>query len=208
MTNSRKNKFCYYFLKRVFDIIFSFLILIILSPIFIIFAFIIKLSSKGPVIYNWQVVGKNGVFFNSFKFRTMIHNADSLKNELLNKNEMKGPFFKMTNDPRITVFGRFLRQYSLDELPQFFSVLLGDMSVVGPRPPLQSEYKQFTEFEKSKMKVKPGITCLWQVEGRNSISESSDWIDKDLEYIEKQNFMMDLKIILLTILAVLKGSGK
>lgn len=208
MTNSRKNKFCYYFLKRVFDIIFSFLILIILSPIFIIFAFIIKLSSKGPVIYNWQVVGKNGVFFNSFKFRTMIHNADSLKKELLNKNEMKGPFFKMTNDPRITVFGRFLRQYSLDELPQFFSVLLGDMSVVGPRPPLQSEYKQFTEFEKSKMKVKPGITCLWQVEGRNSISESSDWIDKDLEYIEKQNFMMDLKIILLTILAVLKGSGK
>ena len=208
MTNSRKNKFFYYFLKRVFDIIFSFLILIILSPIFIIFAFIIKLSSKGPVIYNWQVVGKNGVFFNSFKFRTMIHNADSLKKELLNKNEMKGPFFKMTNDPRITVFGRFLRQYSLDELPQFFSVLLGDMSVVGPRPPLQSEYKQFTEFEKSKMKVKPGITCLWQVEGRNSISESSDWIDKDLEYIEKQNFMMDLKIILLTILAVLKGSGK
>lgn len=208
MTNSRKNKFFYYLLKRVFDIIFSFLILIILSPIFIIFAFIIKLSSKGPVIYTWQVVGKNGVFFNSFKFRTMIHNADSLKKELLNKNEMKGPFFKMTNDPRITVFGRFLRQYSLDELPQFFSVLLGDMSVVGPRPPLQSEYKQFTEFEKSKMKVKPGITCLWQVEGRNSISESSDWIDKDLEYIEKQNFMMDLKLILLTILAVLKGSGK
>lgn len=208
MTNSRKNKFFYYFLKRIFDIIFSFLILIILSPIFIIFAFIIKLSSKGPVIYNWQVVGKNGVFFNSFKFRTMIHDADSLKKELLNKNEMKGPFFKMTNDPRITVFGRFLRKYSLDELPQFFSVLLGDMSVVGPRPPLQSEYKQFTEFEKCKMKVKPGITCLWQVEGRNSISESSDWIEKDLEYIEKQNFMMDLKIILLTILAVLKGSGK
>jgi lipopolysaccharide/colanic/teichoic acid biosynthesis glycosyltransferase len=208
MKNSKKNKLFYYFVKRIFDIIFSLFVLIILSPIFIIFASIIKLSSKGPAIYNWKVVGKNGVGFNSFKFRTMIQDADSLKKELLNKNEMKGPFFKMTNDPRITVFGRFLRKYSLDELPQFFSVLLGHMSVVGPRPPLQSEYKQFTEFEKSKMSVKPGITCLWQVEGRNSISESSHWIDKDLEYIEKQNFIMDLKIILQTILAVLKGSGK
>ena len=121
---------------------------------------------------------------------------------------MKGPFFKMTKDPRVTYFGRFLRKYSLDELPQFFSVFLGDMSVVGPRPPLQTEFEKFNEFEKRKMQVKPGITCLWQVEGRNSISEASEWINKDLEYIEKQNFMLDLKIIFKTILTVLRGSGK
>lgn len=205
---NNNNKEVYYFFKRIFDIIFSFFALIILFPFFILIALIIKMESKGSVIYNWKVVGINGIKFNSFKFRTMIEDADSLKEGLLNSNEMKGPFFKMTNDPRVTYFGRFLRKYSLDELPQFFSVLLGHMSVVGPRPPLQSEYKQFTEFEKSKMSVKPGITCLWQVEGRNSISESSHWIDKDLEYIEKQNFIMDLKIILQTILSVLKGSGK
>ena len=198
----------YYFFKRVFDIIFSFFVLIILFPFFILIAFIIKIESKGTVIYNWKVVGKNGIKFNSFKFRTMREDADSLKKDLLNSNEMKGPFFKMTNDPRVTYFGRFLRKYSLDELPQFFSVLLGDMSVVGPRPPLQIEFEEFNEFEKRKMQVKPGITCLWQVEGRNSISDASEWINKDLEYIEKQNFMLDLKIIFKTILTVLRGSGK
>ena len=205
---NNNNKEVYYFFKRVFDIIFSFFVLIILFPFFILIAFIIKIESKGTVIYNWKVVGKNGIKFNSFKFRTMREDADSLKKDLLNSNEMKGPFFKMTKDPRVTYFGRFLRKYSLDELPQFFSVLLGDMSVVGPRPPLQIEFEEFNEFEKRKMQVKPGITCLWQVEGRNSISEASEWINKDLEYIEKQNFMLDLKIIFKTILTVLRGSGK
>tara|TARA_Y100000591_G_C21574424_1_gene565085 strand:+ start:125 stop:748 length:624 start_codon:yes stop_codon:yes gene_type:complete len=205
---NNNNKEVYYFFKRVFDIIFSFFVLIILFPFFILIAFIIKIESKGTVIYNWKVVGKNGIKFNSFKFRTMREDADSLKKDLLNSNEMKGPFFKMTNDPRVTYFGRFLRKYSLDELPQFFSVLLGDMSVVGPRPPLQIEFEEFNEFEKRKMQVKPGITCLWQVEGRNSISDASEWINKDLEYIEKQNFMLDLKIIFKTILTVLRGSGK
>ena len=205
---NNNNKEVYYFFKRIFDIIFSFCVLIILFPLFILFAFIIKIQSKGPVIYNWKVVGKNGIKFNSFKFRTMREDADSLKEDLLNSNEMKGPFFKMTKDPRVTYFGRFLRKYSLDELPQFFSVFLGDMSIVGPRPPLQTEFEKFNEFEKRKMQVKPGITCLWQVEGRNSISEASEWINKDLEYIEKQNFMLDLKIIFKTILTVLRGSGK
>lgn len=168
----------------------------------------IKLTSKGPILYKWKVVGKDGVYFNSFKFRTMVINADDLKDSLQSNNEMKGPFFKMKNDPRITKIGKVLRKYSIDELPQFLSVLSGYMSVVGPRPPLQTEYANFTEFQKRKLKVKPGITCLWQVEGRNQISDPDEWIQKDLDYINNRSFMMDMKIIFKTILTVLRGSGK
>ena len=195
-------------IKRLFDIAFSFTILIILAPAFFVIGIIIKFTSRGPIIYNWKVVGKNGKYFKSYKFRTMIEDADLKKKNLMSKNEMKGPFFKITNDPRITKIGGFLRKYSLDELPQFFSVLEGNMSIVGPRPPLQKEYELFTEFEKRKLSMKPGLTCLWQVEGRNEISDPELWIKKDLEYIENQSFLLDCKIIFKTILVVLKGTGK
>jgi len=183
------------------------MILLLFIPMMFV-SLMIKLTSKGPILYKWKVVGKDGVYFNSFKFRTMVINADDLKDSLQSNNEMKGPFFKMKNDPRITKIGKVLRKYSIDELPQFLSVLSGSMSVVGPRPPLQTEYANFTEFQKRKLKVKPGITCLWQVEGRNQISDPDEWIQKDLDYINNRSFMMDMKIIFKTILTVFRGSGK
>ena len=194
--------------KRSFDIVFSFIVLILLLPFLCIIAICIRISSTGPVIYRWKVVGKNGSYFDSYKFRTMITDADSIKNNLSDKNEMEGPFFKISNDPRITSLGHYLRKYSIDELPQFFSVLQGKMSIVGPRPPLQTEYLEFTDFQKKKMYVKPGITCLWQVEGRNEITDADEWIRKDLEYIKRRSFSLDLYIIYKTILTVFRGSGR
>lgn len=194
--------------KRIFDIVFSFLVIIVLFPFLCIIAISIKISSTGPVIYSWKVVGKNGNYFNSYKFRTMSIDADLIKKNLSHRNEMKGPFFKISKDPRITSFGHFLRKYSIDELPQFFSVLEGKMSIVGPRPPLQTEYLEFTDFQKKKMHVKPGITCLWQVEGRNEIADADKWIMKDLEYIKRRSFLLDLYIIYKTILTVFKGTGR
>lgn len=194
--------------KRLFDICFSIVVLTILFFPMLFISVLIKASSKGPIFYNWRVVGKNGVFFNSYKFRTMVVNADKLKKELKTKNEMSGPFFKMKNDPRITWIGRLLRKYSIDELPQFISVLQGSMSIVGPRPPLQSEYENFSNFQKQKLAIKPGITCLWQVDGRNNIDDADEWIKKDLEYISKRSFTFDLSIILRTIITVFRGTGK
>lgn len=194
--------------KRLFDICFSIVVLTILFFPMLFISVLIKVSSKGPIFYNWRVVGKNGVFFNSYKFRTMVVNADKLKKELKTKNEMSGPFFKMKNDPRITWIGRLLRKYSIDELPQFISVLQGSMSIVGPRPPLQSEYENFSNFQKQKLAIKPGITCLWQVDGRNNIDNADEWIKKDLEYISKRSFIFDLDIILRTIITVFRGTGK
>jgi lipopolysaccharide/colanic/teichoic acid biosynthesis glycosyltransferase len=194
--------------KRLFDICFSIVVLTILFFPMLFISVLIKASSKGPIFYNWRVVGKNGVFFNSYKFRTMVVNADKLKKELKTKNEMSGPFFKMKNDPRITWIGRLLRKYSIDELPQFISVLQGSMSIVGPRPPLQSEYENFSNFQKQKLAIKPGITCLWQVDGRNNIDDADEWIKKDLEYISKRSFIFDLSIILRTIITVFRGTGK
>lgn len=198
----------YNFFKRVFDIFFSIFIIIVLFFPLVLIGLIIKISSKGPIFYKWKVVGKEGLYFTALKFRTMIVDADTLKESLQSSNEMKGPFFKMDNDPRITSVGKILRKYSLDELPQFLSVLTGSMSVVGPRPPLQTEYINFSDFQKTKLHVKPGITCLWQTEGRNQISDADEWIKKDLEYIENRSFLMDITIIYKTIITVFKGSGK
>ena len=177
------------YLKRLFDIIFSIILIVILFPIYLFVSFLIVFDSGFPIFYKWHVVGKDGVFFKAYKFRTMIINADKVKKNLLNKNEMQGPFFKMKNDPRITRLGNFLRKYSLDELPQFFSVLYGDMSIVGPRPPLQSEWKEFSKYQKSKLQVKPGITCLWQIGGRNEINDANEWVKKDLEYIQNIRYI-------------------
>lgn len=194
--------------KRIFDIIFSISVMCILLPLYILISLLVFLNSGLPIFYIWKVVGKNGVYFKSYKFRTMINNADNMKDELLGSNEMEGPFFKMKDDPRITNIGKILRKYNLDELPQFFSVLKGDMSVVGPRPPLVSEWKNFSEFQKKKLQIKPGITCLWQVDGRNSISNPDSWIEKDLEYIDNVSFGMDINIIFKTIIRTFEGTGR
>ena len=204
----KKNNTLYLICKRVFDMIFSFLFLVILFLPFVFIGIMIKLTSKGPILYSWKVVGKDGAYFNSFKFRTMVINADKMKEQLKDKNEMSGPFFKIEDDPRVTHVGKFLRKYSIDELPQFISVFLGSMSIVGPRPPLQTEYVNFTDFQKQKLSVKPGITCLWQVQGRNNINDANEWIKKDLEYISKRSFIFDIKIIVKTIFAVFRGTGK
>ena len=195
-------------IKRIIDIIISTVLLIILLPIFICIILLVKVTSKGPLIYKWHVMGKDGKPFTGYKFRTMILNADYLKTSLLKSNEMTGPVFKMKNDPRITKVGKFLRKYSLDELPQLWSVLKGEMSLVGPRPAGPKEWSQYEEWQKRKLSVTPGITCLWQINGRNEIHEFDDWVKLDLEYIDNWSLWLDFKILLQTIPTVLKGTGQ
>jgi lipopolysaccharide/colanic/teichoic acid biosynthesis glycosyltransferase len=194
--------------KRVFDIVASACLLLLLSPVLLVLALVVKLTSPGPVLYPWKVVGQNGALFTGYKFRSMVANADDLKDGLMIQNEMSGPVFKMTSDPRVTAVGAWMRRYSLDEFPQLYSVLKGDMSLVGPRPPLVTEYKQFTEFQKRKLAVKPGITCLWQVNGRNQVSDFDHWVKLDMEYIQEWSLALDTKILFKTIQAVFAGSGK
>jgi lipopolysaccharide/colanic/teichoic acid biosynthesis glycosyltransferase len=195
-------------LKRIFDFVAAGLLCLFLSPILLLIAVAVKISSPGPVFHKWPVVGRGGRKFVGFKFRSMYQNADQLKRELLAHNEMTGPVFKLENDPRITRLGRFLRKYSLDELPQLWSVVKGDMSLVGPRPPLQSEYIQFNDWQKKKLAIKPGITCLWQTRGRNEISDFDQWVKLDLEYIQQRNFLLDMKILWDTAKVILRGTGK
>jgi lipopolysaccharide/colanic/teichoic acid biosynthesis glycosyltransferase len=194
--------------KRALDILTSALSLVLLAPLFVALSALVKLTSPGPVFYRWNVVGKNGSPFTGYKFRSMVRDADELKSKLKNQNEMTGPVFKITNDPRITALGAWMRRYSLDELPQLYGVLKGDMSLVGPRPPLVTEYQQFTEYQKQKLAVKPGITCLWQVSGRNDIRDFDEWVHLDLEYIRNWSLRQDLQILLRTVGAVFSGSGK
>lgn len=198
----------YIFAKRLIDIVVALTLLIILAPLFVIIGLAVKLSSPGPIFYRWRVLGQNNREFTGFKFRTMVVNADQLKSKLLRYNEMSGPVFKMKNDPRVTAVGRLLRKYSLDELPQLWNVLRGDMSLVGPRPPLRYEFDRFKFWQTSKLSVKPGITCLWQVSGRNQVSNFDEWVRLDLEYIEKQSLSLDLQILAQTIVAVLRGTGQ
>jgi lipopolysaccharide/colanic/teichoic acid biosynthesis glycosyltransferase len=190
------------------DVLASAILLISLSPLFLILAVAVKLSSPGPIFYRWMVVGRSGRPFLSHKFRSMVANADDLKVKLEGLNEMTGPVFKVTKDPRITPAGCWMRRYSLDELPQLYSVLKGDMSLVGPRPPLHSEYRRFTDFQKKKLAVKPGITCLWQVSGRNQVNDFDQWVRLDLEYIRRWSLWLDTKILCRTAAAVFSGSGK
>jgi exopolysaccharide biosynthesis polyprenyl glycosylphosphotransferase len=198
----------YLFAKRVIDLILSATGLIVLAPLLLLIALVIKLSSpKGAVFYPWHVLGKNGKPFVGYKFRTMVPNADQLKQELLCLNEMQGPVFKMRNDPRVTTLGRFLRKYSLDELPQLYSVLKGDMSLVGPRPPSQQEAERFEFWQRRKLSVQPGISCLWQINGRSEIHNFDEWARLDLEYIQNASLLLDLRVIMLTIPAALSGRG-
>jgi exopolysaccharide biosynthesis polyprenyl glycosylphosphotransferase len=198
----------YLFAKRVTDLMLSTIGLVVLAPLFLLIGLVIKLSfPNGPVLYAWRVLGKNGKPFVGYKFRTMVPNADQLKQELLGFNEMQGPVFKMRKDPRVTTLGRFLRKFSLDELPQLYSVLKGDMSLIGPRPPSREEADRFEFWQRRKLSVKPGISCLWQVNGRSEIQKFDEWVRLDLEYIQNASFFLDLKIILRTIPAVFSGRG-
>jgi lipopolysaccharide/colanic/teichoic acid biosynthesis glycosyltransferase len=194
--------------KRCIDVVGSALLLIPLAPFLLVIAIAVKATSSGPVFYRWRVVGKDGHPFSGHKFRSMVANADQMRSGLDARNEMSGPVFKLKNDPRITPVGRWLRKFSLDELPQLWSVLKGDMSLVGPRPPLVDEYKLFTQQQRLKLSVKPGITCLWQVRGRNEIRDFDEWVRLDLEYIENWSILLDVKILLLTIPSVVLGRGR
>jgi exopolysaccharide biosynthesis polyprenyl glycosylphosphotransferase len=195
-------------IKRTLDVTVSAILLLLLAPVFLLLAILVKLSSPGQIFYRWKVVGCGGRPFTGYKFRSMVANADALRDELTSLNEMTGPVFKIANDPRITKVGAWLRKYSLDELPQLYSVLKGDMSLVGPRPPLVTEFEQFSEYQKQKMAVKPGITCLWQVSGRNQISDFDEWVRLDLEYIRRWSLSLDLAILMRTVKTVFSGSGK
>ncbi|MGV3150599.1 sugar transferase [Sarcina ventriculi] len=188
----------YNFFKRIFDLILSILGIIVLSPIFIIIAILIKLEDKeGKIFFCQERVGKNGRVFKMFKFRSMVHNAEELKEELLSKNEMTGPMFKIKDDPRITNIGKFIRKTSIDELPQLINVIKGEMSLVGPRPSLPKEVENFEPWMLKRLEVLPGITCYWQVMGRNNI-EFNEWMRLDIKYIEEKNLWLDIKLIFKT----------
>ena len=193
--------------KRLLDIAGAGAALCALSPLLVASALAVKLTSPGPTLYRWPIAGQHGRPLVSYKFRTMVVHADALKASLLAQNEMRGPVFKMRNDPRVTRIGKLLRKLSIDELPQLVSVLTGDLSLVGPRPPLQSEYVHFTPEQRGKLQVKPGLTCLWQISGRNRIVDFEEWLALDLAYIRDWNLLLDLKILLATIPAVLRGAG-
>ena len=193
-------------LKRILDILIAATALTILSPVLLAIAIAVRLDSRGPIFYKSERIGKKARVFRCFKFRTMVKDADRRRAEIMHMNERQGILFKMTNDPRITQVGRFLRKYSLDELPQFFNVLRGDMSVVGPRPPIASEVRQYDLSHLRRLDVTPGITGLWQVQARQDPSFDS-YISLDVAYIENWSVWLDIKIILRTIGVVFAGTG-
>ncbi len=201
------DRFAYRVVKRALDVVVAGFGLLMLSPFLLIVGLLVKLTSPGPVLYRWDVIGRGGRPFRGYKFRTMVQNADKLKAQLMSKNEMSGPVFKMKNDPRITPLGRFLRKSSIDELPQLWSVLIGDMSLVGPRPAGPHEWKKYKPWQRRKLSGMPGITCLWQVSGRNGISDFDKWVRLDLEYIDNWSLKLDAKILWQTLFAVLGGTG-
>jgi lipopolysaccharide/colanic/teichoic acid biosynthesis glycosyltransferase len=196
------------FLKRVIDVAVSAALLMLLAPVFLLIALAIKWTTPHlPVFYRWRVIGYKGQPFTGYKFTTMEADADDRRDELLAHNEMSGPVFKIRDDPRMTRLGRFLRKYSLNELPQLWSVLKGDMSLVGPRPAFPHELARYELWHKRKLCVRPGITCLWQVRGRNRISNFDDWVRMDLEYIDHWSLWLDLKILARTAWVVGGGTG-
>lgn len=194
-------------LKRVMDASISAILLVWLAPLLLLIALAVKATSKGPALFSCHWVGKDGKPFTGYKFRSMVQDAERLEAGLQDRNEMRGPAFKLTNDPRVTPLGRFLRKYSIDELPQLWSVLTGDLSLVGPRPPRAQEYARFTEFQKRKLTVKPGLTCLWQIEGRHRIADYDQWVERDLDYIRRWSLGLDIEILLRTVIVVIQGTG-
>ncbi|MEO5359045.1 MAG: sugar transferase [Nitrospirota bacterium] len=191
-------------IKRLIDIAGSLLLLMIFSPYMLIVAAMIVIDSEGGVFFSHRRCGRHGVDFTMYKFRTMVKNADSIKEELV--NEVDGPVFKVKNDPRITRVGKFLRKWSIDEFPQLINVLKGDMSLVGPRPLENKEMVGDENWKAVRLSIKPGLTGLWQVMGRDTC-KFTDWVNYDIEYVKKQSLFLDIKILLLTIGAVLRRKG-
>ncbi|MBQ4611981.1 MAG: sugar transferase [Clostridia bacterium] len=202
-----KKKPFYEFCKRVMDILCSGLAIVVLSPLMLVVALLVR-SDGGPAFFKQVRVGKDGKLFRIYKFRSMCVDADSpeMLAKLAALNEMDGPAFKIKNDPRITKVGRFIRRTSIDELPQLFNIFRGDMTIVGPRPPLEREVAQYTDYQRQRLLVKQGLTCYWQCSGRNNIS-FEEWVELDLKYIRERSLWTDIKIIFKTIPAVLSGDG-
>lgn len=192
--------------KRLLDIFGSLTALLLLFPLMFVIAVLVKVTSPGPILYCSERVGRGGRTFRFLKFRSMRTNADRQQETLAEQNEKDGPIFKIRNDPRVTPVGRFIRRYSIDELPQLINVLLGDMSLVGPRPPIPKEVEQYDDFAKERLRVKPGISCYWQIMGRSNLS-FQEWMELDHKYIQEMSLWTDLKIVVMTPLAVLRGDG-
>ena len=203
-----KKRTAYRFFKRFFDIILSALGLIILAIPFLILSIVIFIDSPGASpLYTQVRVGKDGRTFKFYKFRSMVPNAEKKLEELLHKNEMEGPVFKMKDDPRITRVGRFIRRSSIDELPQLFNVLKGDMSLVGPRPPFMREVSQYNDEQMMRVSIKPGITCYWQIQPKRNSLSFDEWFELDMKYIKERSFFTDVKILFKTVRAVFGMEG-
>ena len=194
-----KESIFYSVTKRLIDIVGSLCGIILLSPLFLIVAILIKLEDpKGKVFFAQERNGKYPKTFKMYKFRSMVHNAEDLLKDLMDRNEQTGPVFKINDDPRITKVGKFIRKTSIDELPQLFNVLKGDMSLVGPRPAIPREVEQYNSYQMQRLAVKPGLTCIWQVSGRNNIG-FDEWVEMDIEYIKTRNLWLDIKLIFKTV---------
>lgn len=193
-------------LKRLIDVIGSLALIVVAAPFMLVIALLIKTGSRGPILFKQRRCTLHGRTFNMYKFRTMVTEAEELRKELESRNEMAGPVFKIRDDPRITPVGRFLRRHSLDELPQLFNVLFGDMSLVGPRPPIPSEVAKYENWQRRRLSMRSGITCLWQVSGRNETG-FDEWMKLDLEYIDNWSLALDIRILFKTPMAMIKGTG-
>jgi len=194
-------------LKSLTDLVFASFVLLILLPLFFIIGVLIKLDSKGPVFFIQQRIGLRGRKFYCYKFRTMVHNAEALRNNLENMNEADGPVFKIKRDPRITRVGAFLRKTGLDEVPQFYNVLKGEMSVMGPRPPLESEIIKYEPRQLRRLSVKPGITCIWQVSPNRNNIKFENWVSMDLKYIDNWSLKLDFILFFRTIYSMINQEG-
>ncbi len=189
------------------DVVISLIVIIAFSPVFILIALLVKIDSPGPVIFRQARVGLRGRQFDLYKFRTMVANAEHIKNQLNEKNEVDGPVFKIKDDPRVTKIGKFLRRSGLDELPQLFNVLKGEMSLIGPRPPLLSETKQYKRWQLRRLSVKPGLSCFWQIKPERNSIRFDKWMELDLAYIDNWSIRLDLLILFKTVGTVFKRTG-
>ncbi len=197
----------YEFCKRIFDIVMSTFALVVLSPVFLAVAIAIKIEDGGKVFYSQTRLTKDCKKFEMYKFRSMCPDADKKLEELLKYNEMEGPAFKMENDPRITKVGRFIRRTSIDELPQLINIIMGDMTIIGPRPPLPREVEQYTPYQMHRLDVKTGLACYHECQGRSDDKSFDKWVESDLKYIRERSMLTDIKVIFWTIRVVLTGKG-
>lgn len=197
----------YDFFKRIFDLVVASVALVVLSPLFLVTAIAIRAEGRGPVIFSQVRLTKNAKPFKMFKFRSMCVDAEAKKKELQDQNEMQGPVFKIADDPRITKVGRFIRKTSIDELPQLVNILMGDMTVIGPRPPLPDEVAQYDEYQMHRLDVKTGLACYHECLGRSDSDSFDAWVEQDLKYIRERGMLTDIKVLLMMVKAVISGRG-